>query len=117
MANFENLTCFVTLTFWFQTLFKFFVYNFHLYIIIIYDWITIMRYSKHALSKKKNKKQVVLPKNLPIPTHNGHLLLSPRWLLWKSGSTVLNFTYKSNSEMLNNVNVNVFGSSFYTTIS
>ena len=58
MANFENLTCFVTLTFWFQTLFKFFTYNF------IYDLITTMRYSKHELSKKK--KQVVLPKKIVI---------------------------------------------------
>ena len=42
-----NLACFV-LTFRLKLLFKFFLCILSLY--IIYDWITIMRYSKHELS-------------------------------------------------------------------
>ena len=42
-----DLACFVTLTFRFKTLFKFFVY---LFLYIIYDWITIMGYSQHEFS-------------------------------------------------------------------
>ena len=52
----------------------------------------IMGHGKHEL---RTKKHVVLPKTnchipiTPLPLHNGHFLLPPRWPLWK-GSTVNN---------------------------
>ena len=39
-------------------------------IIIIYDWITIMRYSKHELSKINMSKNCYIT---PSPPHKGHL--------------------------------------------
>lgn len=51
---------------------------FYLYIIIIYDWITIIRYSKHKISTNKH---IVLPRKkfsciTPPPTTT-----SPQWPL------------------------------------
>ena len=68
-----DLACFVTLTFRFKTLFKFFVY---LFLYIIYDWITIMGYSQHELSMINMlyslKKIIVSITPLLLP-HNSYL--------------------------------------------
>ena len=68
-----DLACFVTLTFRFKTLFKFFVY---LFLYIIYDWITIMGYSQHEFSMINMlyslKKIIVSMTPLLLP-HNSYL--------------------------------------------
>ena len=68
-----DLACFVTLTFRFKTLFKFFVY---LFLYIIYDWITIMGYSQHEFSMINMlyslKKIIVSITPLLLP-HNSYL--------------------------------------------
>ena len=68
-----DLACFVTLTFQFKTLFKFFVY---LFLYIIYDWITIMGYSQHEFSMINMlyslKKIIVSITPLLLP-HNSYL--------------------------------------------
>ena len=64
-----DLACFVTLTFRFKTLFKFFVY---LFLYIIYDWITIMGYSQHEFSMINIKKIIVSITPLLLP-HNSYL--------------------------------------------
>ena len=68
-----DLACFVTLTFRFKTLFKFFVY---LFLYIIYDWITIMGYSQHEFSMINMlyslKKIIVSITSLLLP-HNSYL--------------------------------------------
>ena len=52
---------------------------------IIYDWITIMGYSKHEFDMINmfcfpNKNFIII---IPLPLHNGHFLVSPRWPLWR----------------------------------
>ena len=78
-----DLACFVTLTFRFKTLFKFFVY---LFLYIIYDWITIMGYSQHEFSMINMlyslKKIIVSITPLLLP-HNSYL------------STTATFDYRS----------------------
>ena len=68
-----DLACFVTLTFQFKTLFKFFVY---LFLYIIYDWITTMGYSQHEFSMINMlyslKKIIVSMTPLLLP-HNSYL--------------------------------------------
>ena len=62
-------------------------------IIIIFDWITIMRYSKHELSKIKMLKNCYITPSLPIKAtspHNSHFLLSPRWPLWRGLTVAFN---------------------------
>ena len=70
---YTDLACFVTLTFRFKTLFKFFVY---LFLYIIYDWITIMGYSQHEFSMINMlyslKKIIVSITPLLLP-HNSYL--------------------------------------------
>ena len=59
----------------------------------LYDWVTIMGYSKHKISSinmlffLKKIRHITL-----LPPHNGHLLPFPRWPLWRS-STVPYLTF------------------------
>ena len=63
-------------------------------IIIIYDWITIMRYSKHELSKINMSKNCYIT---PSPPHKGHLStqqplssVSKEWPLWRGLTVAFN---------------------------
>ena len=82
------LVRFVTLNFFFKTLFKFFcVYFISLY--IIYDWYNIMGYSK----QERSTKNMYSPKNnfsmTPLLLHSGHLLTKATFYCPRRVSTVL----------------------------
>ena len=70
----------LSITIWFKALFKFFVYC--LYIIIIYDSITIRDTLSMNLAQSACCTPLKKMSYYPLPPHNGHLLLSPRWPLW-----------------------------------